>query len=155
MAKDWIRVETGRTGPLADTVQYLLRAQGHSVTVDGQIGPGTTAAIEAFQTDRGLTSDGIVGNETWPALIIDVSQGNQGDAVRAAQDQLRYRDLPECKNLAVDGDFGALTDAAVRAFQTYVRDNQAVWVDEPVIVDGIVGVNTWYAIVLDLGPLPE
>jgi peptidoglycan hydrolase-like protein with peptidoglycan-binding domain len=155
MAKDWIQVETGRIGPLAGTVQYLLRVHGYSVTVDDEVGPDTTAAIKAFQTFRGLTSDGIVGNQTWPALIVDVSQGDQSDAVRAAQDQLRYRDLPECKNLTVDGDFGPLTDAAVRAFQTYVRDNQAVWVDEPVVVDGIVGINTWYAIVLDLGPLPE
>jgi peptidoglycan hydrolase-like protein with peptidoglycan-binding domain len=155
MAKNWIQVETGRIGPLADSVQYLLRAQGYSVTVDGQVGPQTTAAIKAFQTVRGLTSDGVVGNQTWPVLLIEVSQGDQGDAVRAVQDQLRYRDLPECKNLAVDGDFGALTDAAVRAFQAYVRDNQAALVDEPVIVDGIAGVNTWYALVLALGPLPE
>ncbi len=154
MAKNWIHVETGRIGPLADSVQYLLRAQGYSVTVDGQVGPQTTAAIKAFQSDRGLTSDGIVGNQTWPALIVEVSQGDQGDAVSAVQDQLRYRDLPECKNLAVDGDFGPLTEAAVRAFQTYVRDNQAALVDEPVVVDGIVGANTWYALVLALGPLP-
>ena len=155
MAKDWIKVETGRIGPLANTVQYLLRAQGYSVSVDAQVGPQTTAAISAFQTGRGLVPDGIVGNQTWPILIIELSQGDQGDAVRGVQDQLRYRDLPECKNLVVDGDFGPLTDAAVRAFQTYVRDNQAALVDEPVVVDGIVGVNTWYAIVLDLGPLPE
>jgi hypothetical protein len=43
----------------------------------------------------------------------------------------------------------------VRAFQEYVRDNQAAFVDVPVVVDGIVGSNTWYSLVLDLGPLPE
>jgi peptidoglycan hydrolase-like protein with peptidoglycan-binding domain len=155
MAKTWIEVADGRTGPLADTVQYLLNARGYTVAVDGQVGPQTVAAIEAFQNDNGLVADGVVGNDTWPKLIIELAQGSTGDAVRAAQDQLRYRDLPECKNLAVDGDFGPLTDAAVRAFQTYVKDNQAVWVDVPVVVDGIVGVNTWYSLVLDLGPLPE
>ncbi len=155
MAKNWIRVESGRIGPLAGTVQYLLRARGYSVAVDDQVGPQTTAAIVDFQTHKGLVGDGIVGNKTWPLLIIQVAQGAHGDAVRAAQDQLRYRDLPQCKNLTVDGTFGPLTDAAVRAFQTYVRDNQAVWVDQPVVVDGIVGENTWYALVLDLGPLPE
>jgi peptidoglycan hydrolase-like protein with peptidoglycan-binding domain len=155
MAKNWIHVETGRIGPLADSVQYLLRARGYGVTVDGQVGPETTTAIEAFQSDSALTPDGIVGNATWPVLIIEASQGDQGDAVSAVQDQLRYRDLPECRNLAVDGDFGSLTDAAVRAFQAYVRDNQAALVDEPVVVDGIAGVNTWYALVLALGPLPE
>jgi len=84
-----------------------------------------------------------------------VSQGDSGDAVSGAQDQLSLRDLPECKNLTVDGSFGTLTDAAVRAFQTYIRDNQAAWVDVPVVVDGVVGINTWYSFVLALGPLPE
>jgi peptidoglycan hydrolase-like protein with peptidoglycan-binding domain len=155
MSKTWIEVADGRTGPLAGTVQYLLNAHGYSVTIDDEVGSGTVSAIAQFQTDHGLTADGIVGNQTWPVLVIEVAQGAQGDAVRAVQDQLRYRDLPECKNLAVDGVFGPLTEAAVRAFQTYVRDNQAVWVDEPVVVDGIAGINTWYAITLDLGPLPE
>jgi peptidoglycan hydrolase-like protein with peptidoglycan-binding domain len=155
MAKNWIEVKSGRTGPLARTVQYLLRAHGYDVTVNGQVGPETVSKIEAFQTDNGLSVDGIVGNQTWPLLIVEVSETDSGDAVTALQDQLALRDLPECKNLAVDGEFGPLTDAAVRAFQTYVRDNQAVWVDVPVVVDGIAGINTWYSLVLDLGPLPE
>lgn len=155
MSKTWVEVANGRAGPLAGTVQYLLNAHGYSVTVDDQVGPVTTSAIAQFQADNGLNVDGIVGNQTWPVLIVEVEQGAHGDAVRAAQDQLRYRDLPECRNLAVDGAFGPLTDAAVRAFQTYVRDNQMVWLDEPMIVDGIVGENTWYALTLDLGPLPE
>jgi peptidoglycan hydrolase-like protein with peptidoglycan-binding domain len=155
MSKTWIEVTDGRIGPLAGTVQYLLNAHGYSVTIDDQVGPATTSAIAQFQTDKGLSVDGIVGNQTWPVLVVEVAQGARGDAVRAAQDQLRYRDLPECLNLTVDGAFGPLTDAAVRAFQTYVRDNQAVWLDEPMIVDGVVGINTWYASSLDLGPLPE
>lgn len=155
MAKNWVEVKAGRQGPVADTVQYLLRAHGYDVVVDGQIGPATTNAIVAFQGDNGLAADGIVGNQTWPVLIVEIAQGAQGDAVSAAQDQLRYRDLPECRNLPVDGAFGPLTDAAVRAFQTYVRDNQSVWLDQPMVVDGVVGENTWYAIVQDLGPLPE
>ena len=100
-------------------------------------------------------ADGVVGNQTWPNLVIEVAQGDTGDAVKAAQDQLTIRDLLQTKNLAVDGIFGALTDAAVQAFQEYVRDYQAALVDVPVVVDGIVGINTWYSLILDLGPLPE
>jgi lysozyme family protein len=155
MAKNWVTVKSGRIGPLARTVQYLLSAQGYAVAVDGQVGAQTTNAIVAFQTDNNLTADGIVGNQTWPVLIVEVAQGAQGDAVSAAQDQLRFRDLPECRNLVVDGAFGALTDAGVRAFQTYVSNEQAALLDEPMAVDGVVGENTWYALVLDLGPLPE
>jgi peptidoglycan hydrolase-like protein with peptidoglycan-binding domain len=155
MSITWIQASAGRTGPLADTVQYLLNERGYGLTVDGQIGPATTAAIEAFQQANSLAVDGIVGNQTWPALIVEIRQGDEGDAVRAAQDQLRYRDLPECKNLAVDGIFGPLTDAAVRAFQTYVSANQSALLEEPMPVDGVVTENTWYALVMDLGPLPE
>lgn len=136
-------------------MQYLLNARGYPVTVDGEIGPLTDAAIKSFQTDNSLTADGIVGNQTWPLLVAEVAQGDSGDAVKAAQDQLSMRTIPECLNLTVDGSFGPLTEAAVRAFQTYIRDNQAWEVDVPVIVDGIVGINTWYSLEIDLGPLPE
>lgn len=136
-------------------MQYLLNARGYHVTVDGNFGALTDAAVKAFQTDNGLTADGVVGNKTWPLLVVEVSQGDSGEAVKAAQDQLSIRTIPECLNLAVDGSFGPLTDKAVRAFQTYIRDNQAAEVDVPVVVDGIVGINTWYSLNLDLGPLPE
>jgi len=155
MSKTWVEAANGRIGPLANTVQYLLNARGYHITVDGQIGPETTGAITAFQTDNGLTPDGVVGNQTWPLLVVEAAEGTKGDAASAVQDQLRYRDLPECRSLAVDGNFGPLTDAAVRAFQTYVRDNQSALLDEPIVVDGVVGENTWYEITLDLGPLPE
>ncbi len=155
MAKNWVEVQSGRSGPLARTVQYLLKAQGYDVIVDDDVGPQTVAAVQAFQVDNSLPASGIVDNQTWPKLIVTIAVSDAGDAVRAAQDQLSLRVLPECQDLPVDGEFGPQTETAVRAFQTYVRDNQAWYLDEPMVVDGIVGVNTWYALVLDLGPLPE
>ena len=89
MALNWPVLQQGQQapGPLAvepiRSLQYLLRHHGHSnVVVDGIFGPVTAAAVRAFQQARGLVVDGIVGNQTWPMLIVAVQQGSQGDAVR-------------------------------------------------------------------------
>jgi peptidoglycan hydrolase-like protein with peptidoglycan-binding domain len=81
----------GSTGEDVKTVQYLVTAQGHSTGVDGVFGPLTKAAVEAFQSSRGLGADGIVGPQTWPQLIIQVQQGRNGDAVRRSESDPRAR----------------------------------------------------------------
>jgi peptidoglycan hydrolase-like protein with peptidoglycan-binding domain len=43
----WSR--TGRTDIPIQTLQHLLRARGHDVAADGIFGPGTEAAVRAFQ----------------------------------------------------------------------------------------------------------
>ena len=126
------------------TLQYLLRARGHSVAVDGIFGPLTEAAVRALQQQKGLAVDGIVGHNTWSALIITVKQGSQGDAVRGVQEEFQFRNLSgdPSTGVQVDGIFGPKTDAAVRGFQ------QALHQDIPsVTVDGIVGPVTWRALV--------
>jgi peptidoglycan hydrolase-like protein with peptidoglycan-binding domain len=133
MAKRWPIQKDGSAGEAVRTVQYLLRAHGQSVSVDGIFGPRTEATVRAFQQAHNLVVDGVVGNSTWMALLITVRRGNQSDAVRAAQSQLVHHGA----SLQIDGAFGPLTEAAVRAFQQ--AHNLAV--------DGIVGVDTWYAMV--------
>jgi murein L,D-transpeptidase YcbB/YkuD len=125
-------------------LQYLLRARGHSVAVDGLFGPETEAAVRAYQREKGLAVDGIVGPNTWRALIITVRQGSRGDAVRGVQEEFQFRNLSgdPTKGPQVDGIFGPITDAAVRAFQDGVAQ------DVPSMsVDGIVGPMTWQALV--------
>jgi peptidoglycan hydrolase-like protein with peptidoglycan-binding domain len=73
------------------TLQHLLRARNHPVTVDGIFGPKTDAAVRAFQMDKHLSVDGIVGPKTWSALIITVRRGSEGDAVRGVQEEFQFR----------------------------------------------------------------
>lgn len=51
--------------------QARLTAQGYTIVVDGIYGAETRAACLAFQRDRGLTADGIVGPRTWDACVRD------------------------------------------------------------------------------------
>ncbi len=134
-ALPWPLLRTGSHGQPVRSLQYLLRAHGRLIAVDGAFGPQTSAAVRAFQAGSGLVADGVVGPLTWGRLIVPVQQGSRGDAVRAVQDQFQFRNLSgdPTKGLRVDGIFGPKTAAAVRGFQ------QAVGLAP----DGVVGPLTW------------
>jgi lysozyme family protein len=140
----WPLVREGDQQHPVQTLQYLLRARGHTLTVDGIFGPVTDAAVRAFQQQKSLAVDGIVGPNTWSALIVTVKRGSQGDAVRGVQEEFQFRNLSgdPSKGLQVDGIFGPDTEAAVLGFQ------EALNLDIPsVTVDGIVGPVTWQTLV--------
>ncbi|MGW3244409.1 peptidoglycan-binding domain-containing protein [Streptomyces sp. NPDC001070] len=64
-----LTVRQGSTGPAVSAVQSQLKAHGASLTVDGDFGPGTDSAVRSFQSAHGLAVDGIVGSNTWQALV--------------------------------------------------------------------------------------
>lgn len=132
-SRTWPIVRRGDKGERVKTIQYVLRARSYSITVDGDFGSGTESTVKSFQASRGLTADGIVGSQTWEALVVTVRRGDQGDAVRAAQSQLAAHGY----NLTVDGDFGSGTESAVKSFQS----------SRGLSSDGIVGPDTWSALV--------
>jgi cell wall-associated NlpC family hydrolase len=88
----------GDEGEDVTQIQARLSALGYQVSVDGDFGPATTEAIKAFQRDRGLEADGIVGAMTYKALMgrdIPVSRNASTSAVRRImQNAMRLTGVP-------------------------------------------------------------
>ena len=160
----------GDRGIAVRTIQYYLNFIGQfndSLTIDiaedGIFGPATKRAVEAFQRYYGLTVDGIVGRNTWNAVIeayndilrslpadftgyssllypgYYITRGASGRIVEQLQTFLRViaQNNSAIPSVTVDGVFGPQTQAAVIAVQN--------WFDlEP---DGVVGPITWNAII--------
>jgi murein L,D-transpeptidase YcbB/YkuD len=126
------------------SLQYLLDARGARLAVDGQFGPKTRTAVIAFQRAHGLAASGVLSAASWQDLITTVRQGSTGQAVRAVQDQINFRNNKNGHTLAVDGIFGPKTKAAVIAFQRAMSTQVRGFA-----VDGIAGPQTWQALVTE------
>lgn len=61
-----------RRGDAGEDVKYLqqrLKIWGSSLGIDGVFGANTEAEVKKFQTQYGLTVDGVVGTQTWTNLL--------------------------------------------------------------------------------------
>jgi peptidoglycan hydrolase-like protein with peptidoglycan-binding domain len=108
-----------------DDVRWAeLRLNFHGagpLEVDGDYGPGTAATVRRFQGQKGLAVTGEVGPETYAALgarprtLRLTDPHMQGDDIRWVEQRLNHHHPGA---VAVDGDYGPGTAAAVRAFQS-------------------------------------
>lgn len=63
-------LQNGSKGDEVKSLQILLNGRGFdSGTADGEFGKNTLAAVKKFQTAKKLSADGIVGQNTWSALL--------------------------------------------------------------------------------------
>jgi peptidoglycan hydrolase-like protein with peptidoglycan-binding domain len=131
----------GSSGTAVRQLQEALKEAGHDPgPVDGEFGPATEAAVRAFQQEKEIAVDGVVGDITWLNIDEDavfshpvVRRGSTGLAVRRVQKRLT---LAGYDTGGVDGIFGAGTEAGVKALQR----------DSGLTRDGVVGPQTWNAI---------
>ena len=162
----------GSSGPNVVVIQTSINriAQNYPAipkiaVVDGIYGPKTEASVRAFQRIFGLSADGIVGRETWYALVRlytavtslselrslgqqfyninwsppnGLNVGDTGDKVRLLQYMLSVLSahVQTIPPLAVDGVYGTATRAAVLAAQRRFGLPET----------GSVGAQTWDAI---------
>ena len=121
-------VRPGNRGPAVEDIQRRLLSLGYDLGptgVDGVFLGLTAEAVRAFQRQLELSEDGVVGDETWSALV---------DASFTFGDRTLYLRLPHFHGRDVrvlqqalnalgfacgltDGIFGAFTERAVREFQ--------------------------------------
>ncbi len=62
-------ISKGWAGDLVIWAQEHLRAAGETVAVNGGFGHQTQTAVEDFQLAHGLVVDGVIGPQTWAALL--------------------------------------------------------------------------------------
>ena len=165
-------LRAGSTGPNVVVIQASLNriSQNYPAipkvpVADGIFGSKTEASVKAFQKIFDLTPDGIVGQNTWYALVRIYtavtklselrSQGQQfysiswappnalqlgdtGEKVKLLQYMLAMLSeyIPEIPPVAVDGIYGKATRAAVLAAQRRFRLPET----------GVVDPETWQAI---------
>jgi peptidoglycan hydrolase-like protein with peptidoglycan-binding domain len=127
----------GSTDPAVRDLQEAMKALGHDPgPIDGVFGDATESAVKAFQQEKEITVDGVVGKITW----INIDEADQSEPVlRIGSTGLPVRRAQKRMSLVgfdvggVDGRYGTKTEAAVKKLQEQFQ----------ITVDGVVGPQTW------------
>lgn len=159
----------GDTGIDVQNLQYYLAVVAYfdnsipAPVENGVFDPQTEAAVRAFQASEGLREDGIVGRDTWGALIRRydallaslpdllgddaayvypgrfLSLGSTGEPVLELQKLINRAAAsdPSIPSVAEDGVYGEETEKAIRVIQ------QKNGLD----VTGVTGLTTWETVV--------
>ena len=118
--------------------------------ITGNFGERTEAAVKRFQEENGLTADGVAGTKTLNAVAAAVARkggtpasgGNAGTTLKLNSQGTKVSQLQtDLKQLGyyyakITGNFGAKTEAAVKAFQKA----------KGLTADGVAGTKTLDAI---------
>lgn len=118
--------------------------------ITGNFGEKTEAAVKRFQEENGLTADGVAGTKTLKAIAAAVARkggtpasgGNAGTTLKLNSQGTKVSQLQtDLKQLGyyyakITGNFGAKTEAAVKAFQKA----------KGLTADGVAGTKTLDAI---------
>jgi len=87
-------IQHGMRGKDVTTLQELLDKHGITISIDGSFGNQTLVAVKQFQTDNGLTTDGIVGKTTREALQKNEEVENAANILKASLANIK-NNIPE------------------------------------------------------------
>lgn len=135
------QIKSGSKGEVVELVQRMLNEKGYACgSADGIFGAKTESAVRSYQKAKGLSVDGIVGDNTYAKLLADslLKNGSRGELVKQLQTRLNEQGY---KAGTADGIFGRNTEQAVKALQSVAG----------ITVDGKVGKNTWTALLEGTG----
>ena len=138
-------LRVGDEGTAVSRVQKRLRRLGYTTDVaDGIYGGSTSRAVGIFQYYSGLNPTGVADAATQKLLFSgDAKQpdnailtvGSSGDEVSRLQKRLRVLGFA---SIAVDGGYGASTQAGVENLQRYMREME----DDAVAASATTGATT-------------
>lgn len=170
LPRTWPTLQRGDRGPTVAKLQAMLADVGFDPLPpngagEGTFGPRTDAQVRAYQRSRRLVVDGVVGSQTWTALLNDLPDVDEPDrpgsagpgddsmiepgmtGVAVEELQALLIELGRAKGVPPgipdtpgnrDGVYGPATQRVVRDFQ---RANG-------LLADGRVGPVTWAALVV-------
>lgn len=138
-------LELGDSGNEVSVLQYYLAFLGFfydtlpQIAVDGIFGEETKNAVLAFQRNFNLTTDGIVGRQTWNAVQ------NQYDAVLRSlpNEYSSYSSLLYPGYYVTTGATGKVVEQLQTFINTIAKYNSTI---PSVSVDGVYGNNTKQAV---------
>lgn len=155
--RTWPTLRKGDRGTSVRRLHELVATAGFDAPTGSVFTAATSSAVRAYQQSRKLTVDGVVGTQTWTALLNALPAASESDpspfkvetaprperptvrkgAKGAVVEELQRRLADEGFDPGpIDGVFGPRTRAAVVAFQRAAAI-------EP---DGVCGPLTWRAI---------
>ena len=87
-------LKKGSAGTDVKTLQELLNQLGAALSVDGDFGNDTEAAVKAFQKKAGLKQDGKYGDQTHTALMAAVADNDVGQKTEPGSEQETPQSTP-------------------------------------------------------------
>ena len=97
-AADAAAFRLGDHGDAVADIQRALAASGYDITVDGDFGPATEAALRSYQKEHGLEVDGLAGPAVYSALLgrdfPEVSRSMMGGNRRLIATAMQYMGVP-------------------------------------------------------------